>query len=206
MIVRRAELIERMTADWDKRFVMDPFVPSDDDDPGAASIDFHLGNRFLLARRGLGVGIANLGASDAEEDAASTKEMYVPNGQPFPIYPRQLVLAVSLEWFRVPRDMMASIVDRSAWGRHGLMISIARSIHPGGSGNVTLEIANLGETVMIVHPGKAIGQLQFTRVDELKKGEPHQHTGWCAMVRPELKPYRDSSWEKFLLADPRFTR
>ncbi len=136
----RAEVLSR-TKDrsWAKRLVVEPnFTCSNDAPTTAASLDFHLGNRFKVFRRRRNVmhnplshEITRLGTTHNDEslpmpDAEiSTREFFVPFGEHFVVHPGHVVLGTTLEWFRLPVDMMAYVVGRSIWGRRGLLVATA---------------------------------------------------------------------------------
>lgn len=93
------------------------------------------------------------------------KEYYAPVGDYLVVHPHQFVLAQTLEYVRLPRFLMAYVVGRSTWGRLGLITATAIGVHPLFSGNLTLEIRNLGETPLRLYPGESIAQLFFHSVD-----------------------------------------
>ena len=94
-----------------------------------------------------------------------TKHHYVAFGEPFILHPRAFVLAVTLEWIRLPSNLAGYVVRRSSWGRHGLIIATATGVHPGFTGCLTLELTNVGEVPITVKPGTTICQLFLHKVD-----------------------------------------
>ena len=80
------------------------------------------------------------------------------------IHPHQLILACTLEYLRLPRDLMAYVIGRSTWGRLGLIVATAVGIQPSFAGTLTLELRNLGEAPLSLYPGQAIAQLFFHSV------------------------------------------
>lgn len=85
----------------------------------------------------------------------------VPFGKDFILHPHNFVLAVTLEWIRMPTHLSAHITGRSSWGRHGLIIETASGVHPGFTGCLTLEMANIGDVPIKIRPGTRICQLFF---------------------------------------------
>jgi len=111
---------------------------------GRASIDVRLGNVFIVFRRTKYSGLDVLETS--KEKLASRIEefqerIYVPLGKKFFLHPQQLVLGCTLEYVRIPNDLVAEVVGRSSWGRLGLILSAATLVHPGFAGVITLELA-----------------------------------------------------------------
>ena len=94
---------------------------------------------------------------------------YVPFGKDFILHPNNFVLAVTLEWIRLPSHLAAFVMGRSSWGRHGLIIETAPGVHPGFSGCLTLEMANVGDVPIRLRPGARICQLYFHETNPLEK-------------------------------------
>ena len=94
---------------------------------GAASIDLRLGTWFMTLPRArfthLDV-LEELDPSDADA-ARLAKTHYVPFHKRFILHPKDFVLAVTLEWLRLPDKLAGYVVGRSSWGRRGLIIATA---------------------------------------------------------------------------------
>jgi deoxycytidine triphosphate deaminase len=75
------------------------------------------------------------------------------------LHPGQFVLGETLEWIRLPKNLVAFVIGKSTWGRDGLIIATAIGVHPNFSGILTLEISNVGEIPIYLYPGLAIAQL-----------------------------------------------
>ncbi len=143
---------------------------------GPSSIDLRLGNVFLLVRaRGLSDVDPGRLASDgatagdhASEQAKRQKhERYeVPFGQKFLLHPGMLALVPTLEWIKLPADLQGIVTARSSWAREGLSIATASLIHPGYTGVITLELANLGQIPLGLYPGLRIAQIAFHTLTE----------------------------------------
>jgi len=112
---------------------------------GAASIDLRLGTWFVSPRP-RSTALLDIYASEADfSEARITKTMFVPFvGGKFILHPRNFVLAVTLEWIRLPADLAGYVVGKSSWGRRGLIIATATGVHPSFTGCLTLELANVG--------------------------------------------------------------
>lgn len=124
-----------------------------------ASIDIRLGNDFVVTRRG---NLAKLdpAADNVGEHRYQTKH-FVNFKEPFYLHPHELVLAGTLEYFRLPTTVAASVTSRSQWGRAGLVIATATAVHPGFRGTITLELLNLGEVPLVLYPGASVAQIVF---------------------------------------------
>lgn len=150
--------------DLDNRIVVSPLLEPDEqlrDDQ--ASVDIRLGFEFAL------VSPSAHGSIDEFEPEGSVsrhltdlyRNQYVPFGKCLVIHPHQFILAATLEYTRLPSDVMAYVIGRSTWGRLGLIVATAVGIQPGFAGTLTLELRNLGETPLTLYPGQTIGQLFF---------------------------------------------
>lgn len=164
-----SKLVERLNeADPRKRLVVGPLLePTEQITMSQASIDVRLGCDFRLATA------ANTGVLDEFAESSNPfidlprlyTKVYVPLGGGVTIHPHQLMLGVTLEYLRLPNDLMAYVVGRSSFGRLGLIIATAVGIHPTFSGPLTLELRNLGEAPLRLYPGQTIAQLFFHQLD-----------------------------------------
>jgi dCTP deaminase len=128
---------------------------------GQSSIDVRLGFNFCLIAPSL---FGSISEFDRSADSALPlsklyRREYVPLGSSIVIHPHQFMLAQTLEYIRLPKDLMAYVVGRSTWGRLGLIVATAIGIHPGFAGSLTFELRNLGETPLTLFPGQTIAQL-----------------------------------------------
>src|SRR6185503_2887884 len=92
-------------------------------------------------------------------DEKLARRYHVRFGEDFILHPRSFVLGVTLEWLRLPSNLGGYVTGRSSWGRRGLVIATATGVHPGFTGCLTLELANLGDIPIAIRPGMTIGQL-----------------------------------------------
>lgn len=154
--------------DLKNRLVVSPVLdPAGQLKDSQSSIDVRLGFEFAV------VLASEHGHFDEFDDEKSSeanlekffRKQYVPFGKGIVIHPHQLVLASTLEYIRLPYDLMSYVVGRSTWGRLGLIVATAVGIHPLFSGTLTLELRNLGETPIKLYPGHTIAQLFFHKVE-----------------------------------------
>ena len=110
---------------------------------GSASIDLRLGTWFETPRQHAHA-LLDVFESDEDQNERLTKTSYVPFGRKFILHPRSFVLAVTLEWLRLPGGLAGYVVGKSSWGRRGLIIATATGVHPRFTGCLTLELANVG--------------------------------------------------------------
>jgi dCTP deaminase len=122
---------------------------------GGASIDLRLGRWFLTIRQ------ANSPYIDIEGDEAnvSQKKYFIPFDRKFFLHPGRFVLGITFEWIKLPNNIAGHVTGKSSWGRRGLIIETAAGIHPGFSGCLALELANVGELPIALRPGMRICQI-----------------------------------------------
>lgn len=156
--------------DLGHRLVISPILESSEqlrDDQ--ASIDIRLGFEFAFITPSAYGSIDEMHEDIYEGGISSLSDLfnmkYVPLGDSITIHPHQFVLASTMEYIRLPCDILAYVVGRSTWGRLGLIVATAVGIHPGFAGTLTLELRNLGEAPLTLYPGQAIAQLFLHAVE-----------------------------------------
>jgi dCTP deaminase len=78
------------------------------------------------------------------------------------LLPGQCALASTLEEISLPTDMIARVEGKSSWGRQFLQVhSTAGFIDPGFTGQITLELKNIGPRLLKIGPRAAICQISF---------------------------------------------
>lgn len=154
---------------------------------GEASISLRLGRWFLTLRQSRETHL-EVTPNPGESESKFSKKHFVPFGDRFVLHPNRFVLASTLEWIRLPEKYAAFVVGKSTLGRRGIIIETAAGIHPGFSGCITLEIANVGEVPVNLISGMLICQLFFHSVDgELSRSQ----TSLAGQRKPRLGKLRD---------------
>ena len=116
----------------------------------------------------------------ASLDLRIGKETYHPKTDTYDdsveIEPGQFKLGHTLEHITLPNDIAALVAGRSSVGRKGLLIhTVAGWIDPGFSGQITLELANVGDKVISFDEGKRVGQIVFFPLDQESDGYDGQY-------------------------------
>lgn len=123
-----------------------------------SSIDLRLGNVFarLKPREGLIVQPARgFDPTDHIEIERPTEGGFLTGGPVFRLPPGQFRLAFTLESVTLPPGLAANVQGKSSLARSGLAVHItAPHIHPGWSGNITLELYNHGPWTLELVPGE----------------------------------------------------
>jgi dCTP deaminase len=141
---------------------------------GAASIDLRMGNVVLMVRaRGsshvdpaaLIVKNSKRHSQNIELHRQQKHERYeIPFDERFLLHPGSVALVPTLEWLKLPPDLMGTVTARSTWAREGLNIATATLIEPNYEGIATLELSNLGRIPISLYPGLRIAQIAFVQV------------------------------------------
>jgi dCTP deaminase len=147
-----------------RRLVEEGRIKIDPWDPAMiqpASIDLRLGASFRVFHN------HRAAAIDLEDPPARLTELIeIREDEPFVIHPGEFVLGRTLEWVRLPDDVVARIEGKSSLGRLGLIVhATAGFVDPGFEGTLTLEITNLTRIPIVLWPRKPIAQLSFMTLD-----------------------------------------
>ncbi len=82
------------------------------------------------------------------------------------IPPNSFVLARSLEYLRIPRDVLAVCVGKSTYARCGIITNVT-PLEPEWEGHVTLEISNTTPLPAKIYANEGIAQLLFFAGDPM---------------------------------------
>ena len=78
------------------------------------------------------------------------------------IPPNSFALARTVEYFRIPRDIITVCVGKSTYARCGIIINVT-PFEPGWEGHATLEISNTTPLPAKIYADEGIGQVLFLR-------------------------------------------
>jgi dCTP deaminase len=105
------------------------------------------------------------------------------------IPPNSFALAKTVEYFRIPRDVLTVCVGKSTYARCGLIVNVT-PFEPEWEGFVTLEISNTTPLPAKVYSNEGIAQVLFFQSDETcevsyadKKGK---YQGQQGLTLPKL--------------------
>ena len=97
--------------------------------------------------------------------------------------PNSFALARSVEYFRIPRDVLALCVGKSTYARCGIIVNVT-PLEPGWEGILTLEISNTTPLPAKIYSNEGIAQLLFFQGSEVcetsysdRKGKYLKQTG-----------------------------
>lgn len=80
------------------------------------------------------------------------------------IPPNSFVLAVSVEYIRMPKDVLAICLGKSTYARCGIICNVT-PIEPGWEGHITLEFSNTTTLPAKMYVGAGCAQLIFHKGD-----------------------------------------
>jgi len=99
------------------------------------------------------------------------------------IPPNSFALSKTVEYFRIPRDVLTVCVGKSTYARCGLIVNVT-PFEPEWEGYVTLEISNTTPLPAKVYANEGIAQVLFFQSDETcevsyadKKGKYQKQQG-----------------------------
>lgn len=129
---------------WIREFAMNGgILPFNPEQINPASYDVTLGDHWICPTR------------DPEEACAET----------ITLFPGEVILATTREVLKMPRDVVCDLKLKSSMGRLWLNHSLSGWIDCNFSGQVTLELQNLGPYPRTLSAGMRIAQLVFMAME-----------------------------------------
>lgn len=105
------------------------------------------------------------------------------------IPPNSFALGRSIEYFRIPRNVLCICLGKSTYARCGIIVNVT-PFEPEWEGYATIEISNTAPLPARIYAGEGIAQVLFFEADEVcqvsyadKKGKYQSQTG---IVLPRL--------------------
>jgi dCTP deaminase len=105
--------------------------------------------------------------------------------------PNSFALARTVEYFRIPRDVLTVCLGKSTYARCGIIVNVT-PFEPEWEGTVTLEISNTTPLPAKIYANEGIAQVLFFESDEEclisyadKKGKYQKQTG---ITLPKVPP------------------
>lgn len=156
--------------------------------------DFRLGYDFLVSVHGRE---AYMNASHNGESGYNVRglkyhfqESRRQIGETFILHPSQTILATSLEYIKLPTDVMLMLFMRSSYSRLGL--SVSTIVQPGYCGCISLELTNNNFTPINLTVGARLFQGVFHLVTD-NTDYYHSARKYSCQVRPEASSALDDS-------------
>ena len=99
------------------------------------------------------------------------------------IPPNSFALASTVEYFRIPRDILTVCLGKSTYARCGIIVNVT-PFEPEWEGHVTIEISNTTPLSAKIYSNEGIAQVLFFQSDEVcetsyadKKGKYQKQLG-----------------------------
>ena len=80
------------------------------------------------------------------------------------IPPNSFALALSVEWFRIPKNVLTICVGKSTYARCGVIVNVT-PFEPGWEGKAVLEISNTTPLPAKIYAGEGLAQVLFFESD-----------------------------------------
>lgn len=96
----------------------------------------------------------------------SQKNFVKHKGKVCLVPPNSFVLAQSLEYFRIPREVLGIVVGKSTYARCGIIVNVT-PLEPQWHGILTIEISNTTPLPAKIYAREGIAQVIFLESDEV---------------------------------------
>jgi len=143
--------------------------------------DIRVANEFKI--------FTNVFGAIVDPKAFDPKSMVDYVGDVCVIPPNSFALARTVEYFRIPREVLTVCLGKSTYARCGIIVNVT-PFEPEWEGFVTLEISNTTPLPARIYANEGIAQVLFFEADEVcqasyadKKGK---YQGQQSIVLPKL--------------------
>ncbi len=193
-VFARREILARLNfpVHEPKGLVLTPFLRRDTT-LDADSVDVRLGTHFLLPRSRP----EPYFSPDQNTATSLHQKVHVPLGRYLVVPAHQTVLGSTLEFIKIPSDASGEILTKSSIARTFIVVETALWIHPEYRGCLTLEIANVSNTPVLLYPGRPIGQLILLHVNREHEPLSKIKGTYFGPVHPEAPPFKNPETDLF---------
>lgn len=155
---------------------------------GSCSVDFRLGNTFMVFEHSR---YSFIDPRQPQSIGEAMRTIVVPDGEAFIMQAGDFALASTVEALELPDDLLGRLEGRSSIARLGITVhSTAAVFEPGWVGTATMELSNLGRMAVALYPGMRICSFTFEQ-----------------LTSPVSVPYRAKSGNKYAgQVEPRASR
>lgn len=105
------------------------------------------------------------------------------------IPPNSFALARTVEYFRIPRDVIVICLGKSTYARCGIIVNVT-PLEPDWEGHVTLEFSNTTPLPAIIHAGEGVAQFIFLGAENVcetsYKDRGGKYMGQTGITLPEV--------------------
>jgi dCTP deaminase len=118
----------------------------------------------------------NINTTVIDPKAFDPKSFIDFKGKECIIPPNSFVLGRSVEYFRIPRDVIVICLGKSTYARCGIVVNVT-PLEPEWEGHVTIEISNTTPLPAKIYANEGIAQLIFLAAEELCEVSYKDKTG-----------------------------
>ena len=208
-VVRKSEVTRRLNppVEHAKSLVITPLLQEEDvigEKSDVDAVDLRLGTHFLLPQ----VPPQPFFFPSRSFAKATHFRVHVPLGGYLVVPAHQTVLGSTLEFLKLPVDLSGEILTKSSIARTFMVIETAPWIHPCYRGCLTLEIANVSNTPLLLYPGRLIGQLILMELSSkgATRKKPKLSGSYLGPVYPEPPVFNDPEEDLRLIGVRAFKR
>jgi len=108
----------------------------------------------------------NINSTIVDPKAFDAKNFVDFRGDVCIIPPNSFALARTIEYFRVPRDVLTVCLGKSTYARCGIIVNVT-PFEPEWEGHVTIEISNTTPLPAKIYSNEGIAQVLFFQSDEV---------------------------------------
>jgi len=102
------------------------------------------------------------------------------------LHPRQQVLLSTIEYLKMPNNLMGFVELRSTWARHGLLIP-PTIIDAGFEGTITLEVFNASMYKIKLRPGLRFAHVIFAvTMSNVRNAYKGAYSGQRGIFKPKI--------------------
>ncbi|GBE05236.1 deoxycytidine triphosphate deaminase [bacterium BMS3Abin10] len=120
--------------------------------------DMRISDRFKI--------FSNSGSEVVDPKGFDPKSFTDFKGDVCVIPANSFVLAASVEYFKLPRDVIVICLGKSTYARCGVVVNVT-PLEPEWEGHVTIEISNTSPRPVKLYANEGIAQIIFLGADEL---------------------------------------
>lgn len=92
------------------------------------------------------------------------KSYRMKNDEYFVLHPNSFVLTSTIEYIKVPDDLLVKVEGKSSLARMGILVHTAGFIDPGFEGTITLEVSNQSNLAVTLYPRMYICQISIEQL------------------------------------------
>jgi dCTP deaminase len=125
----------------------------------------------------------NVNSTIVDPKAFDPKSFVEFKGDSCIVPPNSFALATSIEYFKIPRDVLVICLGKSTYARCGIVVNVT-PLEPEWEGHVTIEVSNTTPLPARIYANEGIAQLLFLAAEEVcqisykdKTGKYQSQTG-----------------------------